>query len=51
MEKNSKPVSGFPALVLTLLLLAASVYFFIHAKDGYWQVPAAIVAMLLSIFI
>jgi len=51
MEKNRKPVSGFPALVLVFLLLAASVYFFIHAKDGYWQVPVAIVAMLLSFFL
>src|SRR5688572_2044316 len=51
MEKNIKPPSGFPALVLALLLFAASVYFFIHARDGYWQVPVAIVAMLLSLFI
>ena len=51
MEKNLKPPSGFPALVLALLLFAASVYFFIHARDGYWQVPVAIVAMLLSFFI
>ncbi len=51
MEKNRKPVSGFPALVLAFLLLATSIYFFIHAKDGYWQVPVAIVAMLLSFFL
>ena len=51
MEKNNKPVSGFFALLLALLLLAGSIYFFIHAQDGNWQIPVAITALLFSIFI
>jgi len=51
MEKNNKPVSGFFTSLLALLLLATSIYFFIHAKDGNWQIPVAITALLFSIFI
>ena len=51
MEKNVKPVSGFFALLLALILLASSVYLFIHVEDGVWQLPAAIVALVLFIFI
>jgi regulator of protease activity HflC (stomatin/prohibitin superfamily) len=51
MEKNLKPVSGFFALLLALILLASSVYSFIHVEDGIWQLPVAIVALVLFIFI
>ncbi len=51
MEKNVKPVSGFFALLLAVILLASSVYLFIHVEDGIWQLPAAIVALVLFIFI
>jgi len=51
MEKNIKPVSGFIALLLALLLLAASIYLFIHVEDGNWQLPVAITVLLVSIFI
>src|SRR4030095_5446461 len=51
MEKNVKPVSGFFALLLAVILLASSVYSFIHVEDGIWQLPVAIVALVLFIFI
>jgi regulator of protease activity HflC (stomatin/prohibitin superfamily) len=51
MEKNLKPVSGFFALLLALIILASSVYSFIHVEDGIWQLPVAIVALVLFIFI
>jgi len=51
MEKNVKPVSGFFALLLAVILLASSVYLFIHVEDGIWQLPVAIVALVLFIFI
>ena len=51
MEKNVKPVSGFFALLLAMILLASSVYLFIHVEDGVWQLPVAIVALVLFIFI
>ncbi len=51
MEKNVKPVSGFFALLLAVILLASSIYLFIHVEDGPWQLPVAIVALVLFIFI
>jgi len=49
-EKNVKPVSGFFALVLALISLAFAIYLFIHVKDGVWQLPVAIIALLLFVF-
>ena len=50
MEKNVKPVSGFFALLLAVVSLAASIYLFIHVEDGAWQLPVAIIALVLFIF-
>jgi len=51
MEKNVKPVSGFFALLLAVILLASSIYLFIHLEDGLWQLPVAIVVLVLFILI
>ena len=51
MEKNLKPVSGYLALLVSLLTLAASIYFFVRIKEGGWIVAAAIVLMVTSFFI
>jgi len=48
MEKNIKPLSGFLALMFALLLLAGSIYCFVHVKEGKWQLPVAIIALLAS---
>jgi regulator of protease activity HflC (stomatin/prohibitin superfamily) len=48
MEKNIRPLSGFLALLFALLLMAGSIYFFVHVKEGKWQLPVAIIAMLAS---
>lgn len=48
MEKNTKPLSGFLALLFALLLMAVSIYCFVHVKEGKWQLPVAIIALLAS---
>jgi regulator of protease activity HflC (stomatin/prohibitin superfamily) len=48
MEKNIKPLSGFLAMLFSLLLIAGSIYCFVHVKEGKWQLPAAIIALLAS---
>lgn len=48
MEKNIKPLSGFLALLLALLLMAGSIYCFVHVKEGKWQLPVAVIALLAS---
>jgi regulator of protease activity HflC (stomatin/prohibitin superfamily) len=51
MEKIIKPVSGFLALFLALILVAASIYFFVHAEEGALMVAAALVSSVLAILI
>jgi regulator of protease activity HflC (stomatin/prohibitin superfamily) len=51
MEKNIKPISGFLALLLALVLLAASVYLFTQVDKGNWQIVIAIIALLASMFL
>ncbi len=48
MEKNTKPLSGFLALLFALMLMAVSIYCFVHVKEGKWQLPVAIIALLAS---
>ena len=48
MEKNTKPLSGFLAMLFALLLMAGSIYCFVHVKEGKWQLPVAIIALLAS---
>jgi len=53
MEKTIKPVSGFLALLLSLLLLAASPYLFTRVDHGEskWWLVMAIVSLLTGIFL
>ena len=51
MEKIVKPASGFFALLLALISLASSIYLFVHVKEGSWQLPVAITALVLFIFL
>lgn len=51
MEKIVKPVSGFVALFLALILLAASIYSFTLVPYNKLFVVAAIVFMIVSIFL
>jgi regulator of protease activity HflC (stomatin/prohibitin superfamily) len=51
MEKIKKPVSGYLAVFFALIVLAASVYFFIRIEEGGWMVAGGIVCMLLFGFI
>jgi regulator of protease activity HflC (stomatin/prohibitin superfamily) len=51
MERVVKPVSGFLALFIALLLLGASVYCFIHIEEMGWYIPGAIVSLVVSIFV
>lgn len=51
MEKNLNPMSGYLALLVSLALLAVSVYFFIHIQDGGWYIAGAVITMVASFFI
>jgi len=51
MEKIIKPVSGYLALFISLLLLAASVYFFIHIGEGGWMIAGAVSSLVISFFL
>lgn len=51
MEKNINPVSGYLALLVSLLLMAASIYFFIRIEEGGWIIAAAIVLLVASFFV
>ncbi|MEI9945139.1 MAG: SPFH domain-containing protein [Chitinophagaceae bacterium] len=51
MEKIVKPVSGFIALLLTLLLLAASIYLFILADDNGWVAFPAIIIGIIGVLL
>ncbi len=51
MEKNLNPMSGYLALLVSLVLLAVSVYFFIHIQDGGWYIAGAVITMVASFFI
>jgi regulator of protease activity HflC (stomatin/prohibitin superfamily) len=51
MEKITKPVSGFLALLISLVALGASVYFFVDVEGNRALLIPAIFLMLLSFFI
>lgn len=50
MEKIKHPMSGYLALLLALVLLAASVYLFTLREEG-WIIAAGVVLALTSLFI
>jgi regulator of protease activity HflC (stomatin/prohibitin superfamily) len=51
MEKLVKPVSGFLALFVAIILFAASIFCFIRADDQPWQGIVGAVAVVASIFL
>lgn len=51
MEKNLNPMSGYLALLVSFVLLAVSVYFFIHIQEGGWYIAGAVITMVASFFI
>lgn len=51
MEKIIKPASGYLALLIAILLLGCSVYYFLRIEEGGWVIAAAVTPLILSIFI
>lgn len=51
MEKNTNPMSGFLALLISLVMMAASIYFFIRIQEGGWIIAAAIILLIASFFV
>jgi regulator of protease activity HflC (stomatin/prohibitin superfamily) len=51
MEKTLKPMSGYVALLLALVLVALSVYFAFHINDSGWFMAAAILSFVAAIFL
>jgi len=51
MEKIIKPTSGFLALLVSLLLLGASVFCFIRVKEGGIYIAGAIILVIAGFFI
>jgi regulator of protease activity HflC (stomatin/prohibitin superfamily) len=54
MEKIVKPISGFIGFLIILVILAASVYFFLQIKEddiNGWTIGLAVFLLLLSIFL
>jgi regulator of protease activity HflC (stomatin/prohibitin superfamily) len=51
MEKIVKPVSGFLALAIALLLLAAGIFLFTKAEEDGWYVAGGVTGLLLGLFI
>ena len=50
MEKIIKPMSGFLALIIAIIFLGGSVYFFTRGGEGVTQIIIAIVLMIASFF-
>lgn len=44
-------MSGFLALLISLVMMAASIYFFIRIKEGGWVIAAAIILLIASFFV
>lgn len=51
MEKNIKPMSGFLALLLAVLLLAVSARFFSLSENAGWPLVIAIITALVGLFL
>lgn len=51
MEKNIKPMSGFLALLLAVLLLAVSARFFSLSENAGWPLVIAIITTLAGLFL
>jgi len=51
MEKILRPMSGFLALLLALLLIALSAYFFVNVATSGWFMVVAILCIVVAIFL
>jgi regulator of protease activity HflC (stomatin/prohibitin superfamily) len=51
MEKTLKPMSGYVALLLALLLVALSIFFILNINNNAFFIPAAIISMVAVIFL
>jgi regulator of protease activity HflC (stomatin/prohibitin superfamily) len=51
MEKVYKPVSGFVALVIALVALAASVYFFTGVEENRWKIAPGLLLVVTAVFL
>lgn len=52
MEKITKPISGFLALFIALILLGLSIYFFTQiTEEGSWHAAAGIIGVIASFFL
>lgn len=51
MEKNIKPMSGFLALLLAVLLLAVSARFFSLSENAGWPLVIAIITAVVGLFL
>lgn len=51
MEKIVKPMSGFLALAIALVLLAVGIYCFTRSEEGGWLVAGGVSGLVLGLFI
>ena len=54
MEKIVKPISGIVGFVIILVVLAASVFFFLQIKEGEinpWSIVAAVLLLITALFL
>lgn len=51
MEKIVKPVNGYLALFISLLVLAAAVFSFTQVEEYHWMVAVGMLGMVITIFI
>jgi len=51
MEKILRPMSGFLALLIALLLIALSAYFFVNVATSGWFMVVAILCIVVAIFL
>jgi regulator of protease activity HflC (stomatin/prohibitin superfamily) len=51
MEKTLKPISGYVALLMALVLVALSIFFILNINNNAIFIPAAIISMVAVIFL
>ncbi|HKP32959.1 MAG TPA: SPFH domain-containing protein, partial [Chitinophagaceae bacterium] len=51
MEKLLKPMSGFLALLLALVLIGLSIYFMVNVNENSWMLFAAVISSIIAIFL
>jgi regulator of protease activity HflC (stomatin/prohibitin superfamily) len=51
MEKTLKPMSGYLALLLALLLMGLSIYFLANHENYSWMLTAGVISAIISVFL